>query len=415
MRIALFSDTYLPTVNGVARTLGRLVAHADRAGHQVALVTTTVSPTPARGTVLHHQLPGIPLPMYPELQVAWPLGREGRRLLDAFRPDLVHAATESTVGWSGRAWALQNGVPLVTSFHTDFPAYLAGYGLGGLETPVWRALQTFHAGARITFCPSSATRDQLRRWGFQHDLRIWSRGVDTKLYDPGRRSGETRRAIAPGAERILLYVGRLAPEKRLDVLLDAFPRIREACGPAVALALVGDGPWREHLELRAPAGVRFLGYRTGASLAEAYAAADLFVFPSDTETFGNVVMEALASGLPVVAPAKGGVTDSVIPGRTGLLVPPREPAALADAVVTLLGDDLTRGRMARDARAMALERSWDLVLQRLLGDYREAIGGPTGLRPGGEGIEFASHAVTFPWPPRHRGVSPEARDFVREG
>jgi phosphatidylinositol alpha 1,6-mannosyltransferase len=373
MRIALFTDTFLPTVNGVARTLGRLVEHAQDRGHDVGIVSTTVSKDPAPGTVFHYQLPGIPLPMYPELQLARPMGRKGRALLADFKPELVHVATESTVGWSGRGWARRHQVPLVSSFHTDFPAYLAGYGFGGLETMLWNGLRIFHSGARITFCPSSATREQLRARGFRHDVRIWSRGVDTRQFSPGWRSEEVRRQIAPGADRILVYAGRLAPEKRLDVLMEAFPRIRSASEPEVALVLVGDGPWMDQLRARSLDGVYFLGYRTGKALSEAYAAGDLFVFPSDTETFGNVVTEALASGLPVVAPAKGGVVDSVIPGETGELVPPRDPGALADAVIGILSDESYRQALARRARAFAETRSWAAILDRLMEDYRDAL------------------------------------------
>jgi glycosyltransferase involved in cell wall biosynthesis len=376
MRIALFTDTYLPTVNGVARTLGRLVDHLHHRGHEVGLVSTTVSPEPAQGVAFHHQLPGIPLPMYPELQLAWPSNRQGKRLLEAFRPELVHIATESTIGWAGRSWALRNGVPLVSSFHTDFPAYISGYGFGGLENFTWRALQLFHQPARVTFCPSTATREQLRFWGFTHDLRIWSRGVDTDHFSPDRRREDLRKEMAPGAERILLYVGRLAPEKRVDVLLEAFPRIREVMGPGVALVLVGDGPWMDHLKERATEGVHFLGYRTGIPLAEAYACGDLFAFPSDTETFGNVVTEALASGLPTVAPAKGGVLDSVIPGSTGSLFEPGNPAAMAEEVISILSNEPLLQALSRGARDHALARSWSSILDQLLDDYEEALQTP---------------------------------------
>jgi glycosyltransferase involved in cell wall biosynthesis len=374
MRIALFTDTYLPTVNGVARTLGRLVAHAHRRGHEVGLVSTRVSPRDAGGTAFHHQLPGIPLPMYPELQLARPLDRRGMEVLDSFSPDLVHIATESTVGWSGRWWARKRKTPLVSSFHTDFPAYLAGYGFGGLESSVWRALQLFHSTSRITFCPSTATRRQLRFWGFRQDVRIWSRGVDTETFSPAWRSPDVRERMAPGAELILLYVGRLAPEKRLDVLMEAFPRIRNEVGSRVALVLVGDGPWMEELEATAGEGIHLVGYKTGADLSRAYASGDVFVFPSDTETFGNVVTEALASGLPAVAPRKGGVVDSVIPGETGILVPPKDPPAFADAVVRLVIRDEERRELARRARAFALRRSWESILDGLLEDWEEALG-----------------------------------------
>ncbi len=373
MRIALFTDTFAPTVNGVARTLGRLVRHVMDRGHEVGLVTTRVSPDPFPGVAFHHQLPGIPMPMYPELQVARFLDRRGRELLAEFSPDLVHIATESTVGWSGRGWARKTGTPLVSSFHTDFPAYLAGYGFGGLEGFVWRGLRAFHVTSQITFCPSSATRKLLRAHGFEHDIRIWSRGVDTTQFSPEYRRREVRETMAPGAEFILLYVGRLAPEKRLDVLMEAFDLVREVMGNRVALALVGDGPWMNRLKAQARAGVHFLGYRTGVPLAEAYAAGDVFAFPSDTETFGNVVTEALASGVPAVAPRKGGVVDSVIPDRTGFLVPPRDPRAFADALIRILYDDNLRRRLAAGARAFAEERSWSTILDGLLDDYMEAL------------------------------------------
>lgn len=375
MRIALFTDTFPPTVNGVARTLGRLVRHAVDRGHQVAVISTRVSQGPWEHATHHHQLPGVPMPVYPELQIARPLDRAGKRLLTAFHPDLVHIATESTVGWSGRSWARKNRIPLVSSFHTDFPAYLAGYGFGGLERPVWRGLKAFHSRARITFCPSTATRNQLRRHGFSHDIRIWSRGVDTEQFSPEYRRDEVRREVAPGAEKILVYTGRLAPEKRLDVLMEAFPLVRRALGSGVALVLVGDGPWMGRLREQAGEGVHFLGYRRGVALAEAYAAGDVFAFPSDTETFGNVVTEALASGLPVVAPARGGVVDSVIPDRTGILVPPRDSQAFADALVRLLTDDPLRTRLAAGARAFAEARSWASILDGLLEDYRDALEG----------------------------------------
>jgi len=373
MRIALFTDTYLPTVNGVARTLGHLVSHACHRGHEVALVSPKLAPEAAEGTVVHHQLRGVPLPMYPEIPLARPLDLEGWRRLDAFRPELVHSATEFTVGWSGRFWASRRGVPLVSSFHTDWPAYMAGYGFGGMETAAWRLLQAFHSGARITFCPSTATLEQLRSWGFRHDLRIWGRGVDTDFFSPEHRREELREALAPGVEKVVLYVGRLAPEKRLDVLLEAFPRVREALGSKVVLALVGDGPWMSRLKEREMEGIHLLGYRTGLPLAEAYASGDLFAFPSDTETFGNVVTEALASGLPVVAPRKGGVVDSVLPGRTGVLVPPRDPRAFADAMISLLTHEDARRSLGRGARAHALARSWATILDGLLEGYEEVL------------------------------------------
>ena len=373
MRIALFTDTYADDINGVARSLGMLVEHASASGHEICLVTPRVSERPASGTSLHQQLRGIPIPIYPDLQLARGLDGEGAKQLRRFRPDLVHVATESTVGLSGRNWALREGIPLVTSFHTNFPAYLPDYHLGLLQPLVWRYLRWFHGPARITLCPSRATRTELEERGFHDRLRIWSRGVDMELFDPERRRPAMRDRIAPGADHILLYVGRLASEKRVDFLVEAFPRIRAACGPRTALVLVGDGPAAASLRASAPKGVHFTGFLRGEALADAYAAADVFAFASETETFGNVVLEALASGVPVVAVDRGGVTETVQPGRTGVLVRPGNLIGFADACTELLKNEDERLRLGNGARAEALTRSWSSILDGVLEAYRSSL------------------------------------------
>ena len=373
MRIALFTDTYPQDVNGVARTLGMLVEHGARRGHSFALVTPRVSDDPEPNARAHRQLFGIPIPIYPDLQLARGLDGPGKRMLEDFEPDLVHIATESTVGYSGRIWARRSRVPLVTSFHTNFPAYLHSYHMGPLEPAVWRYLRWFHRDSLLTFCPSQDTLESLRGQGFHPRLRIWSRGVDTELFGPHRRSENVRARVAPGADKVLVYVGRLAGEKRVDVVLDAFSLVRERMGPKTALVFVGDGPAAQGLKARAPEGVHFTGFLRGVQLAEAYAAADLFVFASETETFGNVCLEALASGLPAVVADKGGVKETVIPGRTGLRARPGDPAAFAEACIRLLGDDEERRRLAEGARAEAVARSWAAILDGLLSDYKEAL------------------------------------------
>ncbi|HEX9887550.1 MAG TPA: glycosyltransferase family 1 protein [Longimicrobiales bacterium] len=382
MRIALFTDTYAPTVNGVARALGLLVRHAVRAGHEVALVTPTLSDRAADHVALHVQLPSVTVPFYEELQAArlW-LGPRNRRALDSFAPDLVHAATEASVGWVGRRWALARAIPLVTSYCTNFAEYVHGYRLGALEGVVWRLLERFHGAARITFCPSEATRTELAARGFQR-LRIWSRGVDAVQFNPSCRSEDVRREMAPGAEVILAYVGRVAPEKRIDLLMRAFPRIREGTERKVALVLVGDGPALEDLRRRNVEGVHFTGYQQGERLAACYASADVFVFPSDTETFGQVVTEAFASGLPSVVPDRGGVKDLVIPGETGFRFPPGDAEAFASAALRLIDDDALRRRMSLNARRVAETRSWDDVFQRLFSHYHDALSPRHGLVTG---------------------------------
>lgn len=372
MKIALFSDTYPNDINGVARTLGMLVAHATARGHEIALVTPRVSPDGADGAVVHRQLPGIPIPVYPDLQLARGIDRKGKEALRDFAPDVVHVATESTVGFSGRRWAIRNGVPLVTSFHTNFPAYVASYRAPFMEPWVWRYLRWFHEPAETTLCPSRATFSELEAHGFHDRIGIWSRGVRTDLFDPERRSAEARQRIAPGADRILLYVGRIAHEKKVDFLMDAYLRVRDRLDERVALVFVGDGPATAALRARAPEDVHFTGFLGGKALAEAYAAADLFVFASETETFGNVVLEALASGVPAVAVNRGGVTETVVPGRTGALVPPNDLVAFSDACVRLLENEDERLRLADGARAEALSRNWTAILDGVLDIYGRA-------------------------------------------
>jgi len=374
MRIALFAETFAPQVNGVSRTLARLVAHLRMRGHEVALVTPRLSPEPAPDAALHVQLPALPAPFYPELRLGRTLDRASARRLAAFAPDIVHVTGEAFVGWSGRRWALEQGVPLVTSFHTDIPTYLADYGFRGLEKQAWAFFRRLHEHARLTFAPSRATLAQLRANGFHPRLRLWSRGVDAALFNPARRGENARERIAPGARQVVLYVGRLAAEKRIGVLLDAWERVRPALSGRAVLVIVGDGPEGPALRGRAGPDVRFTGVLSGQSLAEVYAGADLFVSPSDTETFGNTVLEALASGVPAVVADRGGVAEIVRHGEDGLHAAAGDAKAFAAAMLQLLRDPAARARMSASAREAARGRSWESVLDGLIADYREATG-----------------------------------------
>jgi glycosyltransferase involved in cell wall biosynthesis len=375
MRIALFADTYRPTVNGVARALGLLVDHAGRAGHEVALITPRLAEA-AAGTCFHHQLPGPRFPLYPELRACTPrLSAAARDEVDRFRPDVVHAATEAGAGLAGRAWARSRGVPLVTSFNTLFPEYLHDYRLGFLEGSLWRYLRWFHGVAALTVTPSEWMRGELARRGFHPRTALWSRGVDSALFHPSKRSWLLRRALAPEADVILMYVGRIAREKKVNLLMEAFPQIRERTPRRVALVMVGDGPARAELEARRIPGVHFAGYKHGEELAIHYASADLFVFPSDTETFGQVVTEAQASGLPAVVPDRGGVTDTVTPCLTGYRFEPGDATSLARAAARLVDDPTKRVQMGARARAAAEQLSWRRVFDGLFARYRTLVHG----------------------------------------
>lgn len=369
MRVVLCTDTYPPQVNGVARTLARLVAYLQREGHAVlVLAPQDERARPEDGVV---RLPALPLPLYPELKLALPLFPALPRRLAAFQPDIFHLATEFSVGLAGLAAARELGVPAVSSYHTHFPQYLLHYRLPVLAQPAWSYLRWFHNSTQLTFCPSADTAAVLTKQGV-HPPTLWGRGVDTDLFTPARRDAALHRRYAGPNGRLLLYVGRLAPEKGLPVLLAAFALLKERL-PRVSLVLAGDGPLRADLERRAPAGVRFAGYVQGVELARLYASADVFAFPSTTETYGNVLLEALASGLPVVAPLAGGLKENLKPGENGLAALPDNPADTAHCLMEILTRPELAARLARAARSHALGRSWERALAVVPAGYQAVL------------------------------------------
>jgi glycosyltransferase involved in cell wall biosynthesis len=360
LRVALVSETYPPEVNGVARTLANLTGDLVRWGNEVLLVLPS-HPAGRDGTpcqAVTRCVPSVRLPFYPEVRLALPRPGSVLNMLRQFRPDVVHLATEGPLGLAALQAAQRLGLPCVSSYHTNFPMYLRAYRCGALAEPAWKYLRWFHNRTFATLCPTAALQEALAERGFER-LTVWGRGVDASLFSPLKRRESLRveHGARPG-DVVLLYVGRLAAEKNLEALLAAFGLLR-AQGVPVQLWLVGDGPARRHLERRAGPGVRFTGFQHGEALAETYASADLFTFASLTETFGNVLQEAMASGLPVVALRAPGPQECVRHGATGLLVDGATPAALARACDTLVQDAETRRRLGRKAREAMLGRHWE--------------------------------------------------------
>lgn len=364
MRIALVCETFLPDVNGVTTTLCRLLEHLQREGHEALLFAPHDAPAAYAGVPIVH-LGGVPLPMYPEVKLTPPqpgLTAQLRR----FKPDLVHLVGPAVMGAAVPTIARRMRLPLVASYHTDFAAYSRHYGVGFLQSAVNGWLRWIHNRCLLTLCPSTYTRDSLRSSGFRR-LRIWGRGVDTERFHPRHRSAAFRAAagLRPG-EALLLYVGRLAAEKRVDLLPEAIQGL-----PGVRLVLVGDGPYRAELERRCQGlPVHFTGYLKGQELAEAYASADAFVFPSDTDTFGQVIQEAMASGLPVLGARSGGSLDLVRDGVSGRLFTPGLASDLRARLRELVADPAARAAMGQAGRAAAEQRSWPAVMGELMGHYR---------------------------------------------
>lgn len=368
LRLAIFTDTFAPQVNGVARTVERLVEAVEARGGAVH-VETVNDPDAAPATGVHRHR-SRPFWAYPSLRVALPSGRAAARRLARFAPTLVHVTTPFGVGLAGRAAARRHGIPLVTSYHTTFPQYLAHYGLEALDRVVWPYLRWFHNSGLRTFVPSVTVEQELRWQGFS-GLRIWGRGVDADRFSPERRSVAVRRAIgAVEGDFVIAYVGRLAPEKRLETLLDAVRLLRSRFGDRIRLAIAGDGPSAAALRAAAPPDTHFAGMLSGEALAAFYASADCFAFPSDSETFGNVVLEAMASGLPVVAPDQGATTE-IATRSSACLFQSGDADGMANALVRLLLDPALRVSLSAQGRRIAEDRSWEAVWDRLLADYDE--------------------------------------------
>lgn len=367
MRIALICETFLPDVNGVTTTLCRLLEYLQYHGHDVLLFAPHGAPSSYAGAEIV-PLNGMPLPLYPEVKLTPPQPGLTARL-QRFQPDLVHLVGPVVLGAIVPGIVRRLGLPLIASYHTDFGAYSQHYGFGFLKHGVNAWLRWIHNRCRINLCPSRFTMNVLRAAGFRR-LRIWGRGVDIERFHPRYRSEAWRAAVGvqPG-ERVVLYVGRVAAEKRVDLLPEAIRGL-----PNTRLVIVGDGPFRSELQRRcAGLPVHFTGYLKGDDLATAYASADVFVFPSDTDTFGQVVQEAMASALPVVAARAGGALDLIHHGQNGYLFTPGVVSDLRSRLREVLVSDERRLAQGTVGRAIAERRSWPRVMQELMGYYAQAL------------------------------------------
>jgi phosphatidylinositol alpha 1,6-mannosyltransferase len=371
MRIAYFTESSLPLVDGVSLTLARLFQTLVARGIEFR-VFTAFPPDPSTSWADRvRQVRSVTFPLYRAYRVSVPGGRAVARELDAFAPELIHVASPTPMGRWAKRRAGRLGIPAVATFHTDFVSYFRYYRVRPLEALGWRLLRSFYDGFAAVYAPTATAASELRQHGIRN-VDIWSRGVDAALFSPERRDpGLRTRLGGSDAVPIVLFVSRLVREKDLDDLVaaDALLRARQH---RFQLVLVGDGPLRGELEARLPH-ARFEGSRRGLELARYYASADLFVFPSTTETFGNVVLEAQASGLPAVVVDRGGPQDVVSAGESGFVARANDPASLADAVALLLNDAELRRSMAEAARRRALAMEWEAVNGALLERYRSHL------------------------------------------
>jgi glycosyltransferase involved in cell wall biosynthesis len=365
MRIAYVTETWPPELNGVSLTAARTVAFLHARGHDVRVVRPRQRAIDAGKPALSEdalRVAGVPIPLYPDLRMGLPARRRLLRAWRGERPDLVHVATEGPLGWSAVRAARDLGVPVTSDFRTRFDEYGRHYAWEGAVTLVRAYLRAFHNRTDRTFVPTRELRKQLGELRFER-LSVSTRGVDARQFAPHHRSDALRAQWGVGSDTpVVLTVGRLAVEKNLGVALDAFDAIRQ-CRPDARLVMVGDGPQRNALRRRCPDAV-FAGTQHGQALAAHYASADVFLFPSLTETFGNVVVEAMASGLPVVAFDTAAAGMHVRAGQNGCLAPVGDVAAFTAAAVALAADGDLRRRLGRAARQTAQALDWPQVLER---------------------------------------------------
>jgi glycosyltransferase involved in cell wall biosynthesis len=364
MRIAIFTETFLPKWDGVAKTTCRLLEHLALRGCASLMFAPQGAPQHYANTPIVG-LSSFAFPFYPELKLVPPVVHVEQELAD-FSPDVVHLINPASLGLVGLRHARSLGVPVVASYQTDLPGYAAHYGLDMFRDPLWAYFRWLHNQADLNLCPSYFTLAELEEQNFER-VKVWSRGVNTERFSPAHRSREWRQRLTGGHPEapLLLYVGRLAREKRVAWL----PPMMEVLGDA-RLAIVGDGPMRAELEERlADTSTVFTGYLEGEDLARAYASADLFIFPSASETFGNVVLEAMASGLPVIAPRAGGPVDHVIDGENGFLFDPDDLEEMVSLAQWLASDLTYTRRLGAAARAHAEAQSWEEIMDELLDEY----------------------------------------------
>ncbi len=337
MHIAIVSETYPPEINGVALTV-RSMVDSLRGRHRVTVIRPRqgAKDTPAAdASLIEHLTPSLPMPRYEGLRLGLPAIRRVAKVINESRPDACYIATEGPLGWSALRACRRHGVPVLTGFHTRFDQYMEHYGVGVAERGMAAYQRGFHNRANGTLIPTRELQAGLRKMGY-HNVMLLPRAVDTKLFSPSKRSNELRRRWGvPDNGLAVIYVGRLAAEKNMSVAVEAFEAIK-ARNPRARFILVGDGPERAALQQGHPDYI-FCGLQVGEALATHYASADMFMFPSVTETFGNVVLEALASALPVVAYDYAAAAEHLRNGENGFVVPFNNQDAFVSSAAVLGG------------------------------------------------------------------------------
>jgi glycosyltransferase involved in cell wall biosynthesis len=363
MRIAIFTDTFLPQVNGVTNTLSRLGDFLMESGHPYLFIT----PEQAGTDSIPYNIESFfsaPFFLYPECRFTLPNMAKLSKKLGDFRPDVIFLMTEFNMGLTGLMYGKKHGIPVVSNYSTNFGTILKSYNLWFLEKSLEKYLLWFHNEAHLTVTPSVETKTQLLGKGIKR-VALFSRGIDETLFSPSKRSDALRESWQAEGRTVLLYVGRLSYEKDLFLLIEGMAHLNRSHREEVVLVVTGEGPMMAQLKEKMPENVIFTGYQKGEALAAIYASADAFVFPSSFETFGNVVLEAYASGLPVLGVNEGGVKNLIVHNQSGYLAKPKDSKSFNEHLERMLQPD-TRKAFAAKGVQLAKSRSWQSVFEQLM-------------------------------------------------
>jgi phosphatidylinositol alpha 1,6-mannosyltransferase len=367
MRVAYFAGSMKKGHDGVTRVLYRTIDALQSAGIE-SVFFSPIIPPPEERPVPMCEVPSVVFPFYKDYRYAVPGSKYFEQKLREFRPDLMHIHSPCPLGHAAVHYGHRNGIPVVATYHTHFPSYAKYYNIKILEMCSWNHLRKLYNDCAGVFVPSEPIRQELCSHGFV-TTELLPHGVDTGEFNPSFRSEEWRDAHGLTGKTVLLFAGRLVWEKDLRVLAAAYHTLM-AKRADIVFVLAGDGPVRDELTRMMP-GALFLGQQSGTALSRAYASSDIFVFPSTTETFGNVTLEAMASGLPPVCARKGGAGGLITPGVTGMLAEPQDAGDLARHIEFLLDLPVERRRIAEAALRFAREQSWDNIFARLFARYGE--------------------------------------------
>ncbi|KAA0546602.1 glycosyltransferase family 1 protein [Bacillus sp. BGMRC 2118] len=370
MRIAIFTDTFTPQVNGVARTFQRFVDYLEDQNIEYRLFVPETEEDLYSSQI--HRFTSLPFYLYPECRLAFPNVFHIKRELEQFNPDIIHIATPFNMGLTGLFYGRKLNIPMVGSYHTNFDQYLRYYDLQFLSKWIWKYMNWFHRSFDINFVPSYETKKDVEGKGFSN-VHIWSRGVDCNKFHPQFSREDFRERYKIKERYILSFVGRLAPEKDVDVLVKIAEQLPSYLKENVHWIVAGDGPLLEELQNNKIRNMTLTGYLKGNQLAELYAVSNLFVFPSSTETFGNVVLESLACGTPVIGAKAGGVQEIIQHHKTGILCEPGNVSEFVSSIEELLHKTKVLEEMGVEARNYALRKTWDSIFKQLLYHYENVI------------------------------------------